>query len=241
MGKNIISQRRGRGTMTYRSHSHRWKAEIKHRVYDKTEQEAAVKGKIMDLINCPGHSAPLALIKFENGDTIYIPAPENIKVNDEIQSGFASKPVLGSTLPLQNIPEGTLIYNIEMLPGDGGKLCRSSGSFARVLTKTRAGVIIELPSKKQKTFNPLCRANIGIIAGGGRDEKPWVKAGKRHHAMRARGKLYPRTSAVAMNAVDHPFGSGRGRKHAKIKPASPHAPPGRKVGPVMSKRQGRKK
>ena len=101
--------------------------------------------------------------------------------------------------------------------------------------------MIELPSKKQKTFNPTCRAVIGIVAGGGRTEKPWVKAGKRHHAMRAKGRLYPRTSGVAMNAVDHPFGSGRGRQHSNIKPASPHAPPGKKVGPVSSKRSGRKK
>ncbi len=240
MGKRIIAQRRGRGTTTYRARKNAV-SEIKHRKYDETEKTSTVKGKIADIVNCPGHSAPLALVKYENGEKTYIIAPENVRVNDEIQSGFTSKPILGSTLPLQNIPEGTLIYNLEIKPGDGGRLCRSSGSFARIVTKTPAGIVIKLPSKKQKTLPPNCRANVGIAAGGGRVEKPWVKAGKRFHAMRAKGRLYPRTSGVAMNAVDHPFGSGRGRQHTKIKSCSPHAPPGRKVGPVSARRQGRKK
>lgn len=241
MGKRIIPQRRGRGTFTYRANSHRYLAQIKHRKYDDTEKKSSVKGKIIDFKKCPGHTAPLALINYDNGEKSYILAPENTKMNDIIESGFTSSAKTGNTLPLQNIQEGTLIHNIEISPGDGGKLCRSSGTFARVLTKTKSKVIIELPSKKQKTFNPNCRATIGIIAGGGRVEKPFVKAGKRYHAMKAKGKLYPRTSGVAMNAVDHPFGSGRGRQHTKIKSASPHAPPGRKVGPVKSRRTGRKK
>lgn len=241
MGKRIIAQRRGRGTSTYRSHSHRFKAEIKHRKFDETEKKSLIKGKIMDFVHCPGHTAPLALINYEDGVKKFILAPENTKVNDEIESGFTSAPKPGNTLPLQNIPEGTLIHNVETRPGDGGKLCRSSGTFARVLTKSSAGVIIELPSKKQKLFNSNCRATLGIIAGSGRVEKPFIKAGKKYHAMKARGRLYPRTSGVAMNAVDHPYGSGRGRQHTKIKPASPHAPPGRKVGPVSSRRTGRKK
>lgn len=241
MGKNIISQRRGRGTTTYRAQSHTYVAEAKHRMYDDIEKSSAVKGKIMDIVHCPAHSAPLLVIKYENGEQSYIPAPENVRVNDIVSSGFTSEVKIGNTLPLQNIPEGTLIYNIEILPGDRGKICRSSGTFARVITKTRTGIIVELPSKKQKLFNPNCRATVGIISGGGRVEKPWVKAGNKHHAMRARGKLYPRTSGVAMNAVDHPFGSGRGRKKTKKKPCGPHAPPGRKVGAVSARRTGRKK
>jgi large subunit ribosomal protein L2 len=227
--------------MTYRSHSHRFLACVKYRKYDSKEKESVIKGKIMDLVKCPGHTAPLALVKFEDNKEDYMIAPENIKVNDTIESGFTAAPKTGNTLPLQNIEEGTLIYNIETFPGDGGKLCRASGTFARILTKTRTGVTVELPSKKQKVFDPNCRATIGIIAGSGRTEKPWVKAGKKHHATRARGRLYPRTSPVAMNAVDHPFGSGRGRKVSKIKPVGPHTPPGRKVGFVSSRRTGRKK
>ena len=98
-----------------------------------------------------------------------------------------------------------------------------------------------MPSKKEKEFNANCRATIGVVAGGGRLEKPFLKAGKKWHAKRARGKLYPVTSAVAMNAVEHPFGSGRGRHMGKPNVAPRHAPPGRKVGLVRPRRTGRKR
>ena len=150
MPKRIIAQRRGRGTSTYRANSHRYLTQIKHRKYDETEKTNSVKGKIIDLANCPGHSAPLALVKYENGDKMYILAPENIKVNDEVQSGFSASSRTGNTLPLQNIPEGTLIHNLETLPGDGGKLCKSSGTFARILTKTKIGITVEFHLRNKK-------------------------------------------------------------------------------------------
>lgn len=240
MGKNIIQQRRGRGTTTYRAHSHRWITAVKHRDYDELEKTSLIRGRILDLIHCSGHSAPLALIKYENNEQGYIFAPENIKVNEFIESGSKAQAKTGNTLPLKNIPEGTLVYNIEIMPGDGGKLCRTSGNSAKVISNLGESILVELPSKKQKKILSECRATIGTICGAGRKDKPFVKAGKRHFLMRARGKLYPITSAVAMNAVDHPYGSGRGRHHSKIKPAPRFAPPGRKVGSIRPKRSGRK-
>ncbi len=241
MGKRIISQRRGRGTSTYRSPSHRYIAAVKHRTYDEIEKSKVIKGRVINLIHCPGHSAPLAEIRYENNEKLYIFAPEQIKVNDIVESGAKAKLRIGNTLPLKNISEGTAIYNLENRPGDGGKFCRTAGSFAKLISFADNTAIIKMPSKKQKKFNINCRATIGVIAGSGRKEKPLVKAGKRYYLMRARGKLYPRTSAVAMNAVDHPFGSGRGRQHAKAKISSRHAPPGAKVGKVASKRTGKRK
>ncbi|RME55518.1 50S ribosomal protein L2 [Candidatus Woesearchaeota archaeon] len=241
MGKRIITQRRGRGTSTYKSPSHRYKGQIKHRKYDDLEKTGVLFGKIVDLIHCPGHNAPLAAIEFENKEKILISAPEKVKVNDVVASGSAAPVQVGNTLPLKNIPEGTLVYNIENIPGDGGKLVRSSGSAARVLTKVGEKITIMLPSKKVKVLNSNCRATIGMVAGGGRKEKPFLKAGKKMHAMRARNKLYPRTSGVAMNAVDHPFGSGRGRHVGKPKTAPRWAPPGRNVGLLKAKKTGRGK
>jgi len=241
MGKRIISQRRGRGTSTYKAHSYRWLADIKYRKYDSQEKENLVEGKVIDLVNSKGHSAPLALVKYSTGEKSYIFAPEKIRVSDKVQAGAKAEIKSGNTLPLKNIPEGTQIYNIELNPGDGGKICRSAGATAKIINSLINEVTIKLPSKKQKKINPKCRATIGVIAGSGRKEKPFIKAGKMHHIMRAKGKLYPKTSGVAMNAVDHPFGSGRGRQHAKIKSASPFAPPGRKVGPIRAKKSGRKK
>lgn len=241
MGKRIISQRRGRGTSTYKCKSHNYKTDVKHRHLDEIEKNKKLRGIVKDLINCPGHSAPLAKILYENGETKYIFAPEKIKVNEEVYTGPESPIKLGNTLPLKKIPEGTIINNIENIPGDGGRFCRSAGSSAKVVSVNPTKIIIKLPSKKTKILNPNCRATIGLIAGTGRKEKPLVKAGKAFHMHKAKGRLYPRTSGVAMNAVDHPFGSGRGRQHAKVKTVSRHAPPGRKAGAVAAKRTGKRK
>ncbi|MDP3916942.1 MAG: 50S ribosomal protein L2 [Nanoarchaeota archaeon] len=241
MGKRIISQRRGRGTTTYRAHSHRWNIKVKHRPYDKTEREGSVSGIITNLTHCKGHSAPIAIIKYENNEYNYVFAPVGVKVGDKVESGSKAAATLGSTLPLANIPEGTIISNIESNLADGGAHVRASGATARLLTKSEKGVMVEMPSKKKKLFNPLCRATIGKIAGAGKREKPMVKAGKRYHMMKARGKLYPRTSGVAMNAVDHPFGSGRGRHAGKPLTAPRFAPPGRNVGKIRARRTGKKR
>jgi large subunit ribosomal protein L2 len=241
MGKRLITQRRGRGTKTYTSPSHRFKGSIKLRRYDDIEKTGVIYGKIVDFVDCPGHSAPLAQVQFENKETILMSAPEKVKVNDIVASGSTAPVQAGNTLPLKNIPEGTFIYNIELRPGDGGKLVKSSGTFARVVSHIGDTVTLRLPSKKQKVLADGCRAIIGVVAGGGRKEKPFLKAGKKMHAMRAKNKLYPRTSGVAMNAVDHPFGSGRGRSVGKPKTAPRFAPPGRNVGLIKAKRTGKKR
>lgn len=240
MGKRIITQRRGRGTFTYKSPSHRYVGFISHRKYDKNEYNVTY-GKVIELIHCSGHSAPLAKVKYETNEHIYMPAPLQIRLGDIIASGSKAKPTIGNTLPLENIPEGSDVFNIESKPGDGGKFCRTAGSSAKIVAKLGDKIIIKFPSRKHRSFDPRSRATIGIIAGSGKKDKPFVKAGKKFHAMAARNKLYPRTSGVAMNAVDHPFGSGRG-KHVG-KPITPprFAPPGRNVGLLHARRTGRKK
>lgn len=240
MGKRIIIQRRGRGTLTYTSPSHRFRGQIKYRKYDDLEKNGMIYGKVINLTHCPGHSAPLAEIEYEDKEKILISAPETIRVNDVIASGSVAQLQVGNTLPLKNIPEGTLIYNVESIPGDGGKFARSAGTFAKVVAKGEK-VTVMLPSKKQRAFNVQCRATIGVVAGGGAKEKPFLKAGKVMHAMRAKNKLYPRTSGVAMNAVDHPFGSGRGRHPGKPKIAPRFAPAGRNVGLIRPRKTGRGK
>ncbi len=243
MGKRTITRRRGRGTVTYRAHSFRFKGgEVKHRPYDTVEKtEGVLKGTIIDFKHCSGHSAPLAKVQFENKEVRYILAAEHMMLETPIESGADASVSVGNTLPLGKIPNGSQIYNVELVPGDGGKLCRVAGTHAIVIGKRGDHVLVEFPSKKKKELNERCRATLGVIASGGRSDKPFVKAGTRHHLMRAKGKLYPRTSGVAMNAVDHPYGSGRGRQHAKIKVSGPFAPPGKKVGKVSAKRTGRKR
>lgn len=239
MGKRITSQKRGRGTRRYIAPSHRYFARAKHKLLNEKETNF---GKVVELLHSISHSAPLALVKYDDGDYCYMIAPEGIAVGDDILCGKSSEIKSGNTLKLKDIPEGTSVYNIESKLGDGGKFVRASGTFAKILIKSVDNKVkLLMPSKKEMEFSGNCRATIGVVAGGGRLEKPIVKAGNQWHAKRARGKLYPVTSAVAMNAVEHPFGSGRGRHMGKPSVAPRHAPPGRKVGQVRARRTGMKR
>ena len=237
MGKRIITQRRGRGTTTYRSPSFRFIGKISNPPLTKEN----IKGKVVDFIHCSGHSAPLAAIQLETGQRGYIFAHEGMFTNQIIEIGPKSQPKIGNTLPLKEIPIGADIYNIESKSGDGGKFMRSAGSFAKLISKTDDQVTVKFKSKKQKSLSPECRATIGIVAGGGRTEKPIIKAGRAFYIYKSKNKLYPRTSGTAMNAVDHPFGSGRGRNIGKSKIAPRFAPPGRNVGLIRARRTGIRK
>ncbi len=233
MGKNLISQRRGRGSPTYRAPSFNYQGAVKH-----YSLEAA--GRVTDIVHCAGHSAPLLEVTYSTGEKGLSLAPEGIKVGDKIMVGKTSEIKEGNVLPLSEIPEGTLIHNIELTPGDGGKLVRCSGTFAKLIAKTETTATALLPSHKEKEFQLGCRAAIGIVAGAGRPEKPFLKAGTRMFKMRARNKLYPHVCGISMNAVDHPFGGKC--SHIKGRPTqSPRsAPPGRKVGKIAPRRTGRK-
>ncbi len=232
MGKNLIQQRRGRGTFTYRSPGHRFLGEVKFPSQD-------MQGTVEDIVHCPGHSTPLLQVSYA-GENHLAFAPEGVKVGDSLVVGGQEVRV-GNVMALKDIPEGTLIHNIELRPGDGGKFIRASGTFGRVVAKTEQGVLVQLPSRKEKAFMPDCRAAIGALAGSGRLEKPFLKAGTRMKKMQAKNKLYPRVCGISMNAVDHPFG-GKG-SHVKGRPTqSPRsAPPGRKVGKIAPRRTGRRR
>ena len=235
MGKNLIQQRRGRGSPTYRSASFKFEGEV--RLYSQQGM-----GKVIELVHCAGHSSPLMRVSFANESVSVLGfAPDGIKVGDFIESGDMAGVRAGNVLSLRNIPEGTLIHNVELRPGDGGKLVRVSGASARVVSRGEEGVRVLLPSRKEKLFLPACRAAVGVLAGSGRPDKPFLKAGTRYKKMRARNKLYPRVCGISMNAVDHPFGGKC--SHIKGRPTqSPRsAPPGRKVGKIAPRRTGRKR
>ncbi|HLC88582.1 MAG TPA: 50S ribosomal protein L2 [Candidatus Nanoarchaeia archaeon] len=233
MGKRLIQQRRGRGTLTYRTPKFRFQGKVKH-------HHLETSGKVIDLVHCAAHTAPLMKVAYLSGEEVLNFAPEGIKIGDEITVG-GSIVKDGNVLPLREIPEGTLIHNIELSPGDGGKLVRSSGTFGKIVAKTDQIIRVALPSKKERAFLPECRAAIGTVAGAGRLEKPFLKAGTRSKKMQARNKLYPSVSGVAMNAVDHPFGGSSSNSKGRPTQAPRSAPPGRKVGMIAPRRTGRKR
>jgi large subunit ribosomal protein L2 len=236
MGRRIQGQRRGRGSSTFRAPSHRYKAELSHK---RTEDDDVLAGEVVDVEHDPARSAPVARVEFEDGDQRLVLASEGVGVGDTLEIGISASIEEGNTLPLAEIPEGVPVCNVERQPGDGGKFARASGVNADLVTHERDAAVVQLPSGEMKRLSPDCRATIGVVAGGGRTEKPFVKAGNKHHKMKARGTKWPRVRGVAMNAVDHPFGGG-GRQHpGRPKSVSRDASPGRKVGDIASKRTGR--
>lgn len=230
MGKRLISQRRGKGTPRYVSPRHRFEDRPSHR-------NVSQKGEIVDIIHDPARQPPLAVVEFEDGRRRNIIAPEGVSVGEEIEVGEGAEIEVGNTTKLKNIPEGVPIYNLELKPNDGGKVARTAGSYSFVISQSDDKVIVKLPSGDKKELNNNCRATIGVPAGSGMNEKPFLKAGSAHKSHRARGKLYPKVSGVAMNAVDHPFG---GSKLGRSKSVSRNKPPGSKAGSVSSKSTGKK-
>ena len=237
MGKNLIQQKRGKGGPRYLAPSFNYAGEAKHKSYSKE----TVSGLITELIDCPGHSAPLMKIKYDDGEECLLLASEGLKIGDRVSAGSESALSSGNILPLKDLPEGTLVNNIESMPGDGGKFARSSGTFGRVLSKIGDSVSVMLPSKKEKLFVGECRAAIGVLAGGGRREKPFIKAGNKFHAMRAKNKLYPIVCGQSMNAVNHPHGGSRSSKKNNPLISPRFASPGRKAGALHPRRTGRRK
>ncbi|MCK5234302.1 MAG: 50S ribosomal protein L2 [Candidatus Aenigmarchaeota archaeon] len=235
MGKRIISQRRGRGSPTYRANSHRYLTDAKYSAKDKKK---VTDGVVVDIEHDPSRNAPVALVRFKNNDKRYMIASEGSSVGKAVQVGAGSKCDLGNVLPVGDILEGTPVFNIEIAPGDGGKLVRSSGMSAIVSSHSGGKTVVKLPSKRFKSFNSMCRATIGVVAGGERKIKPFGKASNKSFNRKARGKLYPITSKTAMNAVDHKFG---GDNKGIPTTSSRNAPPGAKVGSIAARRTGKKR
>ena len=265
MGKRITQQARGKGSLTYRVRPRAFRYKISYLpLYFNGS------AKIIKLFNSSAHSSPLAEIEvvvsnserdknneFEKAGEkrnsksdllitnkkirFFVPAADGIYEGKEIYIGKRPEkklPEIGDILGLGDIKQGTSVFNIEIFPGSGGKFLRSAGSFGIIGRKDDK---IEIEIKRRKIrLNEKCRAIIGIAAGDGRLIKPIIKAGKKYYMMKAIGRKWHRTSAVKVNAVDHPFGGGRG-KRIKSKIAKRNAPPGAKVGHIRPRKTGRGK
>jgi large subunit ribosomal protein L2 len=227
MGKRIISRARGHGGPRYLSPGHRFVSEVSY---------GFEKAVVVDIVHDPARDEPLAKLR-TNAKERYIIAAEGMKVGDVIDK--QGEPKNGNVLPLNKIPKGATVFALENYPGSGPKLCCSAGSRATVIASDPNRIIVQMPSKMLKNFNPECLATVGISAGGGRGDKPFVKAGQLFYLKQARNKLWPRSSAVKMNPVDHPFGGHT--KPGTPKTISRLMPPGAKVGSISARRSGLKK
>ncbi len=241
MGKRILVQRRGRGSSVFRASSHKRVAKASYLPPSEQEKTGVIKFTVKELRHEPGRGTPLAKVEYEDGRVTWLPAVEGMYVGQTLEQGVNAAVEVGNILPLEKIPEGTWICNVETHYGDGGQIARSSGSHAIVVTHSGSSTYLQLPSRAKKAVSSKCRATIGVIAAGGRKDKPFLKAGKKRAWMRAKGHKYPRVRGVAMNPVSHPFGGGAHQHVGRSTTVSRHAPPGKKVGLIAARRTGRKR
>jgi large subunit ribosomal protein L2 len=183
----------------------------------------------------PNRSCFIALIKYEGGEKAYILAPNGLKVGAKIVSGESVEPELGNCMPLSAIPAGLEIHNIEMNPGQGGKLVRSAGGVARLGAKEGVWAVVILPSGEMRRVKSSCRATIGQLGNIDHINVSVGKAGRQRHMGNR-----PHTRAKAMNPIDHPLGGGEGRANGGRHPVSKTGVPA-KGGITRSKRKNSEK
>ncbi|MEO5674208.1 MAG: 50S ribosomal protein L2 [Chitinophagales bacterium] len=177
-----------------------------YRIIDFKRNKPGVSGEVKTIEYDPNRSAFIALIHYKDGDKRYIIAPHGLKVGQAIMSGADAPPEIGNALPLQNIPLGTMIHNIELHPGQGAAMVRSAGAGAQLTNKEEKYAVIKLPSGELRRVLSSCMATIGSASNPDRITERAGKAGRN----RWKG-IRPRVRGVAMNPVDHPMGGGEGK------------------------------
>jgi len=245
MGRVIRAQRKGRQNGAYRSHKHHRVANPLYRPLDFAERHGYIKGVVRDVVHDPGRGAPLVKVDFRNPykfkkDTHYFVAAEGTYAGQSVYCGTKASISVGNVLPVGNIPEGTVICNVEEHSGDRGTFARASGTSIVVIGHSDDGhkTRVRLPSGARKTIPSTCRGTVGIIAGGQRTDKPILKAGRQFHRFKPKRKRWPQVKGVAMNPVDHPHGGGNHKHVGHPTTVSRFAPPGQKVGLIAARRTG---
>jgi large subunit ribosomal protein L2 len=239
MGKRILAQRKGQGNLWARSPSHRHRGKPKYRPFKPNEDE--FRFKVLEFLHSPGRGAPVANIRYDDGKKgLWLP-PEGIYEGEEFIQAKKGTVEVGNILPLKVLPLGTLVFNIESTPQDGGKFARSSGVTAIVKNKLGNKVQLQFRSKKTKWFNENCLGTVGVVAGGGRTDKPFLKAGNKAFYIQSKAKKWPIVRGVTMNACSHPYGGGAKQSPHKSTTTARNTPPGRKVGQIAARRTGHRK
>ena len=202
----------GRITVRHRGGGHR----KKYRIIDFKRDKFGIEARVAAIEYDPNRSARIALLHYIDGEKRYILAPEGLKVGDVLISGPDAPIKPGNALPIERIPLGTEVHNIELKPGQGGKLVRSAGDAAQVLAKEGDYAHIRLPSGEVRLIRLNCLATIGRVGNVEHNSITLGKAGRKRYLGRR-----PRVRGMAMNPVDHPMGGGEGRSKSNKHPCSP--------------------
>lgn len=187
-----------------------------YRIIDfKRNRKDGIGAEVTAIEYDPNRTCFIALLQYEDGDKAYILAPVGLEVGAKVSSGTGSAPEVGNCMPLADIPPGLPVHNIELNPGQGGKLVRSAGNVARLAAKEGQYVVITLPSGEQRRIQSACRATIGQVGNTDHQNVSIGKAGRNRHK-----GIRPHTRAKAMNPIDHPLGGGEGRSNGGRQPVS---------------------
>jgi len=206
----------GRKTSRHRGGGHKQR----YRQVDFKRNKDGVPATVASIEYDPNRTCRIALLHFHDGEKRYILAPEGLKVGDKVSNGPDADIRTGSALPLRYIPVGTVVHNVELNPGGGGKMARSAGASVQLVAKEGNFATVRLPSTEMRRVPIDCRATIGVI---GNSDHELIKVGK---AGRARWMgIRPQTRGVAMNPVDHPHGGGEGKTSGGRHPVSPWGKP----------------
>jgi large subunit ribosomal protein L2 len=217
-GKSSSGGRNSRGRVTSR---HRGGgAKRRYRDIDFKRRKDGVAAKVASIEYDPNRTCYIALLHYVDGAKNYILAPQGVRVGSTIESGEGADIQPGNALPLRNIPTGTVVHNVELVPGQGGKLGRSAGSAIQVVAKEGDVVTLRLPSAEMRTVRADCRASIGTLSNSEHQNVKIGKAGRNRH----KGKR-PQTRGVAMNPVDHPHGGGEAHHTPGGHPVTPWGKP----------------
>lgn len=244
MGRVIRGQRKGKGSVFKAVTKHRVGA-IRLRRLDYAERHGFIKGIVKDIVHDPGRGAPLLKVNFRDPykyktQTEYFPAVEGVYSGQFVYCGKQAQFTIGNILPLAKIPEGTTIAMVEHKNLDRGTFARAGGTSCIIVGHSDDGkkTRIRLPSGARKTVSSNCRAIIGIVAGGGRIDKPVLKAGNAFHKYRVKRNCWPKVRGCAMNPVEHPHGGGNHQHVGHPTTISKSAVPGQKVGLIGARRTG---
>jgi large subunit ribosomal protein L2 len=206
----------GRITMRRRGGGHKQR----YRIIDFKRRKIDVPSKVAAIEYDPNRSARIALLHYADGDKRYILAPNNLNVGDTVVAGPEADIKPGNALPLERIPLGTMVHNIEMIAGKGGQLARSAGSFAQLMAKEGNMATLKLPSGEMRMVRRECYATIGQVGNLDHENVVWGKAGKTRWMGRR-----PKVRGVAMNPIDHPLGGGEGKSSGGRHPVTPWGKP----------------
>jgi large subunit ribosomal protein L2 len=196
-----------------------------YRIIDFRRNKDGVPAKVNSIEYDPNRSARIALLHYIDGEKRYIIAPDGLSTGDRLESGPDAPPTLGNCLPLKNIPLGSAVHNIEMLPGRGGRMCRSAGSSATLVAREAKWAQLTLPSGEIRRVPAACRATLGKVGNGDHMAIVLGKAGRKRWMGRR-----PHVRGTAMNPIDHPHGGGEGRTKGGRHPVSPTGVPAKGGG-----------